>query len=90
MKIVLYLELHYSMTEEHNKHCEIREVQIESNLLRHCMNKFPDLEDKTEHTQLMKMQNKYQYYLRKYQKFIEEHQKYKELYENIEKMVEER
>ena len=41
------------------------------------MNKFPDLEGKTESTQLKKIQNKYQFYLRKYQKITDEFNKYK-------------
>jgi len=65
-------------------------VKIEGELLKRCFSKFPDLEGKTEQAQLMKMQNKYQYFLRKFQKFIEEHQKYKNLYGTIDKMVEER
>ena len=62
------------MAEEKETGC--REVELEKELLQLLLLKFPVLEDKTDHSQLNKIQNKYQYYLRKYQKFIEEHQKY--------------
>ena len=62
---------------------------MENSLLKDCLLKFPDLEGKVEHSQLKKIQNKYQFYMRKYQKISEEHLKYKELYENIEHNVDE-
>lgn len=71
------------MTEDNNKHCEIKEVINENELLQSCMARFSELEERVENAQLMTVQGKYQYFLRKFQKITEEHQKHKDLYENI-------
>ena len=71
------------MIEDNSKHCEIKEVLNENELLQSCMARFSELEERVENAQLMTVQGKYQYFLRKFQKITEEHQKYKDLYENI-------
>lgn len=65
-------------------------MAIEGEMLRNCLLRFGELEERVESAQMVSVHGKYQYFLRKYQKFTEEHQKYKEIYENISRTVEER
>ena len=56
------------MIEENTKDNDCMAVKDETMLLHECLEKFPELEGKTEQIQLQKMHSKYQFYLRKFQK----------------------